>query len=107
MTISIYTSGDVVKTNESFGIWEKYLDVYGLRIFAHGSLSGLPAVDDEFIKKTAEKLEKIQFNDINQKLKGLGRTQCSNQDETFYTIDFLIIQSQSKQHYQSHHYYAS
>mgnify|MGYP001272357298 CR=1 FL=1 len=61
MSTSIYTSGDVVNTNDSFGVWEKYLDVYGLRLFAHGSLSGLPAVDDEFIKKTAETV-KLMFN---------------------------------------------
>ena len=30
---SSYVSGDVVSTNETFGIWEKYLDVYGLRLF--------------------------------------------------------------------------
>ena len=58
---SSYVSGDVVSTNETFGIWEKYLDVYGLRLFAHGALSGLPAVDDEFIKKTAETV-KLMFN---------------------------------------------
>ena len=61
MTGSIYTSGNIVNTNESFGIWEKYLDVYGLRLFAHGALSGLPAVDDEFIKKTAETV-KLMLN---------------------------------------------
>ncbi len=51
---SSYTSGDVVYTNETFGVWSKYIDVYGLRVFALGSLSGLPAVDNEFLKKTAE-----------------------------------------------------
>tara|TARA_Y100001968_G_scaffold322776_1_gene359444 strand:- start:51 stop:1565 length:1515 start_codon:yes stop_codon:yes gene_type:complete len=61
MPSSIYTSGDIVKTNESFGVWEKYIDVYGLRLFAHGALSGMPAVDDEFIKKTAETV-KLMLN---------------------------------------------
>tara|TARA_B100001250_G_C19066542_1_gene472434 strand:+ start:253 stop:510 length:258 start_codon:yes stop_codon:yes gene_type:complete len=61
MASSVYTSGDVVNTNESFGVWGKYLDVYGLRLFAHSSLSGLPAVDDEFIKKTAETV-KLMLN---------------------------------------------
>ena len=61
MTGSIYTSGDIVYTNASFGIWEKHLDVYGLRLFAHGAFSGLPAVDDDFIKKTAETV-KLMLN---------------------------------------------
>ncbi len=61
MASSVFTSGNVVNTNESFGVWGKYLDVYGLRLFAHGALSGLPAVDDEFIKKTAETV-KLMLN---------------------------------------------
>tara|TARA_Y100001968_G_scaffold7276_1_gene6225 strand:+ start:4843 stop:6357 length:1515 start_codon:yes stop_codon:yes gene_type:complete len=61
MSSSVYTSGNVVNTNESFGVWGKYLDVYGLRLFAHGAFSGLPAVDDEFIKKTAETV-KLMLN---------------------------------------------
>ena len=58
---SSYTSGDIVSTNETFGVWSKYIDVYGLRIFALDSLSGLPAVDNEFIKKTAETV-KLMLN---------------------------------------------
>ena len=61
MESTVYTSGNIVYTNESFGVWEKYLDVYGLRLFALGALSGLPAVDDEFIKKTAETV-KLMLN---------------------------------------------
>ena len=58
---SSYESGDLVSTNETFGVWSKYIDVYGLRIFSLGALSGLPAVDDEFIKKTAETV-KLMLN---------------------------------------------
>ena len=58
---SSYVSGDVVSTNETFGVWSKYIDVYGLRIFSLGSLSGLPAVDDEFLRKTAETV-KLMLN---------------------------------------------
>ena len=58
---SFYTSGDVVSTNETFGVWSKYIDVYGLRIFALDSFSGLPPVDNEFLKKTAETV-KLMLN---------------------------------------------
>ncbi|AIQ97731.1 DUF4214 domain-containing protein [Prochlorococcus sp. MIT 0801] len=58
---SSYVSGDVVSTNETFGVWSKYIDVYGLRIFCLGSFSRMPAVDDEFIKKTAETV-KLMMN---------------------------------------------
>jgi hypothetical protein len=53
MSFQPYSSGKI-KTSPSTGVFDKYLDVYGLRLFALSSFGGMPAPEEEFIKKTAQ-----------------------------------------------------
>ncbi len=53
MTFQPYSSGKITKS-PSTGVFDRYLDVYGLRLFALSSFGGMPAPEDEFIEKTAQ-----------------------------------------------------
>ena len=53
MAFQPYSSGKITKS-PSTGVFDRYLDVYGLRLFALSSFGGVPAPEDEFIEKTAQ-----------------------------------------------------
>lgn len=56
LTFASYSSSDINRDGNS-GIFDRYLDVYGLRLYAFKAYGGLPAVEDEFIRKTAQTLK--------------------------------------------------
>lgn len=56
MAFDSYFSGDINRDGNS-GIFDRYLDVYGLRLYAFKAYGGLPAVEDKFIRKTAQTLK--------------------------------------------------
>ena len=53
MAFQPYSSGKITKS-PSTGVFDRYLDVYGLRLFALSNFGGVPAPEDEFIEKTAQ-----------------------------------------------------
>lgn len=60
MSFQPYSSGKI-QNSPSTGVFDKYLDVYGLRLFALSSFGGMPAPEEEFIKKTAQTV-KLMLN---------------------------------------------
>lgn len=60
MKFDPYSSGKI-EQSPSTGIFDKYLDVYGLRLFALSNFGGMPAPEEEFIRKTAQTV-KLMLN---------------------------------------------
>ena len=70
MSFQPYSSGKIQKS-PSTGVFDKYLDVYGLRLFALSNFGGMPAPEEEFIEKTAQTVKLMLDPDsagINKKL---------------------------------------
>ena len=74
MSFQPYSSGQIIKS-PSTGVFDRYLDVYGLRLFALSSFGGVPAPEDEFIEKTAQTVKLMLDPDaagINRKKQSKG-----------------------------------
>ena len=63
-----YSSSKVKATNE-FKPYSKYIDVYGLKILGLGNIGGQPAVEDEFLQKTAQTFKLL----LNPAARGINK----------------------------------
>ena len=68
MAFQPYSSGKITESS-STGVFDKYLDVYGLRLFALSSFGGMPAPEEEFIRKTAQTVKLM----LNQTAQGINK----------------------------------
>ena len=58
MTNSVYTSGRL-RNSDQLSPFDRYIDVYGIKIGGLKEIGGNQAVQDEFLKKVAETVKSL------------------------------------------------